>query len=186
MAELVLDTATVAAFQRTGRLAQLKAAAAPAFLLVDVVHRELTRHPNEHCAAIQAAVLDGWLKVEALAGTFAPSVIEVTADGRTFGRKIDAGEAASIVWCEQRSAAVFVSPDLGALFSAFKHLYGEHARVLSFYGFVRRLADAGHLSSPDVRALINYADQKGSMRPLWWNTWLGHLGPSATVPASNP
>lgn len=183
MAEFVLDTATVAAFQRTGRLAQLKVAATPTFVLVDVVHRELTRHSNEHSAAIQTAVLDGWLQVEALAGTFATSVIEVTADGRTFGRKIDAGEAASIVWCEQRSTAVFVSPDLGALFSAFKHLYGEQTRVLSFYGFVRRLADAGHLSPPDVRAVINYADQKGSMKPIWWDPWFDRLR-SATGSAS--
>lgn len=171
--EFVLDATVVAAFQRNESLAALHATALP-LLLVDVVYVELagepTNTPTVHQAAIRAAVSAGWLRVEPLPAAGSP-VAALMGDTK-LGLRVDVGEAASIALCLRRSDAVFVTSDKAGFFAAAKHLHGGHARGLSLYGFLRELAEGHGLPVGVVRALINYADCGGSLRPVWWDDWL--------------
>ncbi len=171
--DFVLDAATVAAFQRQGLLPRLREAAAEgAFVLVDVVYNELTRGDTAHQDAIRAAVSDGWLRVEPLSLEAAAGHIIALMGDRRLGLTVDRGEAASIAWCVDHPDAVFVTPDKGGLIAAFKHLYGLSVRAMSVQGFARWLVETRGLAVRDARAVLHYADQGGSLKPLWWDAWL--------------
>jgi len=169
--DFVLDAATVAAFERTNLLDQLRLAAKPHFVIVDVVHVELTSGGTQHHTVIADAIAAGWLRVEALPASLASRISALMSD-KKLGRKVDAGEAASVAFCAEHPATTFVTPDCGGFFAALKHLYGTQTRALSFHGFLRHLSDTHGLPPAKVRALIHYADQGGSLKPLWWDDWL--------------
>lgn len=177
--DFLLDATVVAAFQRTKRLAVLRSLSLP-LLLVDVVHIELAGNPhdapNEHQAAIRAAVGEGWLRVEPLPALGSP-VAALMSDAK-LGLRLHEGEAASIALCLRRPELVFVTSDKAGFAAGAKHLHGPHTRAVSLYGFLRELVETHGLSVEDARALINYADCGGALRPVWWDGWL--LDPKPT------
>lgn len=173
--ECVLDTATVAAFQRVGVFDRLRDAAAPPFVIVDAVCLELTRGEGAPQQAIREAIEAGWLRVEPLPAAVFAARIHSLMNDRKLGRTVDLGEAASIAFCAEHPDTLFVTPDCGGLFAAFKHLYGLQTRAWSFQSFVRFLVETRGLPAKNVRALVNYADSGRSLEPIWWGDWTASL-----------
>lgn len=167
----VLDAAVVAAFQRTGRLDALRALGL-SLVVVDAVFHELVGfgEPNEHQRAIKLAVGGGWLRMEPLPAADAP--MGALMNDSKLGFKVDVGEAASIALCLRGEGRVFVTPDRGAFIAAAKHLSGTASSGLSLYGFLRILVERHGFDVDHVKALVNYADQGGSLRPFWWEAWI--------------